>query len=452
MTQKEKKIVIIGGGPTGLGAAWRLHELGYENWVLYEKQEHFGGHSTTHTDEKGFMWDEGGHVLFSHYPYFDAFVQKMLGDDYYRHERESWVVLPDARVPYPFQNNIRYLPPEAQKECLDGLEKIQGTKQPSNNFEEWIHATFGEGIAKHFMLPYNFRVWATPLAQMSKEWIAERVSIVDYERARKNVEEQKDDVAWGPNNTFLFPKFGTGDTYQRAGKFLAPHIKTGKEAVGFSFEKKEITFSDGEKVSYDALISSVPLTSIASASEDMPEDVRAAGKALTANSVIIIGLGIERPIKTTTCWEYYPDTSVPFNRLTYFHNYSPYMVPNADTERYSSLMLEVCYSKDKPIEKESVVKDSIDALIRYGILEEADRGKIISQTVYDVKYGYPIPTLDRDALLGKIQSYLMERGVYSRGRYGAWKYEISNMDHCFMQGVESIDNILSGKKEETWTL
>ena len=53
------KIVIVGGGPTGLGAAYRLHELQYENWVLYEKSDQVGGHSTSHVDSQGFVWDEG---------------------------------------------------------------------------------------------------------------------------------------------------------------------------------------------------------------------------------------------------------------------------------------------------------------------------------------------------------------------------------------------------------
>ena len=71
-----KRIVIIGGGPTGLGAAYRLHELGYDNWVLYEKTGDVGGHSTSHVDENGFVWDEGGHVIFSHYKYFDDLIDK----------------------------------------------------------------------------------------------------------------------------------------------------------------------------------------------------------------------------------------------------------------------------------------------------------------------------------------------------------------------------------------
>lgn len=454
MEKKEPKIVILGGGPTGLGAAYRLSELGIKSWSLYEKHDYLGGHSSTHTDEKGFLWDEGGHVLFSHYPYYDEFVKKVLQDDYYMHERESWIVRKDSRVPYPFQNNLRYLPKEVREKCLLELAKANyAQKNDAKNFKEWIIAMFGQGIADAFMLGYNYKVWATPPEKMSKEWISERVSLVSFESALHNVIHERDDMAWGPNNKFIFPKYGgTGEIYQRSRALFADHIHEGKKAVSISFKKKEITFEDGEKVSYDYLISAIPLTTLTQIAEDVPSEVREAAQRLTYNSVIIIGLGLEKKIDTTVCWEYYPDTDIPFNRLTYFHHYSPYNVPKGDTSRFSSLMLEVCYSKDKKVNKESIVEDSIDGLISTGILEEADRAKIVSRTVYDIEYGYPVPTLDRDDILKQTQPYLMENAVYSRGRYGAWKYEISNMDHCFMQGVEAIDSIISGKKEETWTL
>src|SRR2546426_10202841 len=101
----QKRIVIIGAGPTGLGAAYRLRELGYENWAIYEELKDVGGHSTSHVDRKGFVWDEGGHVIFSHYPYFDRVVDQMLGREVHERIRESWIVTGDLWFPYPFQNN-----------------------------------------------------------------------------------------------------------------------------------------------------------------------------------------------------------------------------------------------------------------------------------------------------------------------------------------------------------
>src|SRR6266568_8134550 len=95
----EKRIIIIGAGPTGLGAAYRLYELGYDNWTLYEKSRDVGGHATSHVDSDGFVWDEGGHVIFSHYPYFDRLINKMLGSEVHERVRESWIVTRGAWVP-----------------------------------------------------------------------------------------------------------------------------------------------------------------------------------------------------------------------------------------------------------------------------------------------------------------------------------------------------------------
>src|SRR4051812_44376208 len=104
------RIVILGAGPTGLGAAYRLQELGHQDWDLYEQEDYIGGLAASFRDAKGFTYDVGGHVMFSHYPYYDRLVEKLLGDSYTEIMRESWIWIAGRYVPYPFQNNIKYLP------------------------------------------------------------------------------------------------------------------------------------------------------------------------------------------------------------------------------------------------------------------------------------------------------------------------------------------------------
>jgi hypothetical protein len=74
----------------------------------------------------------------------------------------------------------------------------------------------------------------------------------------------------------------------------------------------------------------------------------------------------------------------------------------------------------------------------------------VATHVEDVEYFYPVPTLSRDRALAEIQPFLLAHGIYSRGRFGAWKYEISNMDHTVMQGVEVVSSLLLGEPERTW--
>jgi hypothetical protein len=94
------------------------------------------------------------------------------------------------------------------------------------------------------------------------------------------------------------------------------------------------------------------------------------------------------------------------------------------------------------------MEQTISGLIRGGILEETDRDRIVSRYVRDVPYSYPIPTLDRDAALDVIQPALLQHNIYSRGRFGAWKYEVGNMDHSVQMGVEAVNHILFQEEEK----
>ena len=448
-----KRIVIIGAGPTGLGAAYRLHELGYDNWVIYEKSDYVGGHSSSHVDAHGFVWDEGGHVIFSHYPYFDKLVDQMLGKAENQLVRESWIVKGDLWIPYPFQNNLRYLPKPVQVSCLLGAARAaaNGRSQASANFRDWILATFGDGIAEAFMFPYNSKVWTTPLERMSKSWIGERVSVVDIKRLLENVLYECDDAGWGPNSKFRFPLHGgTGEIYRRMAKLFPEKVNTGKELVSVDAASRRVSFADGSGDTYDVLISTVPLDLLTQMLRPAQKEVLEAAQLLEHNNLLVLGLGLEKKIETNKCWIYFTDTEMPCYRATYFSHYSSFNVPNGDTERYSSLMCEVSIPNGESVEPESVLDQVIAGLIRAKILEESDERRIISRYHRFVGYSYPIPTLGRDRALAVLQPALLSQNIYSRGRFGAWRYEIGNMDHSVMMGVEAVGHAVSGEKESVF--
>ena len=286
----DKRIAIVGAGPTGLGAAYHLNELGYKNWAVFEKNGFVGGHAASFVDPEGFTWDVGGHVLFSHYKKFDEFVETALGDDYLEHLRESWIRILGRWVPYPLQNNIRYLPEDALLECLIGLYRISKDRRGgSGNFKEWIAESFGDGIAKYFMFPYNRKVWSTPLEKMSKDWIADRVSVVDFERVLSNVILQRDDVSWGPNNTFKFPvKGGTGEIFRRTADRFSDRISFDKELERVDAKAKTLFFKDGSRYEYDALISTIPIDVLVSRFKDVPQTVSDRAKDLVKNDIVVV--------------------------------------------------------------------------------------------------------------------------------------------------------------------
>ncbi|MGA3092596.1 MAG: FAD-dependent oxidoreductase [Terriglobales bacterium] len=445
-----KKIVIIGAGPTGLGAGYRLEELGYDNWVMYEKSDRVGGHATSHVDEHGFVWDEGGHVIFSHYPYFDQLIDTVLGKEVHERIRESWIVRGDSWVPYPFQSNLRYLPTEVQVSCLVGAAEAaaRGSGAAAGNFRDWILATFGQGIADAFMFPYNSKVWTTPLEQMSKGWIADRVAVLDFKRLLENVLYQRDDVAWGPNSKFKFPLHGgTGEIYRRMAARFPAKIRFQKALAEIDLGRRRISFADGTGDDYDVLISTAPLDLFTQMIRPRDNRLLDAADGLAHNNLLVVGLGLKKKIETGRCWIYFTDPQMPCYRATYFSHYSPFNVPDGDVEHYSSLMLEMSFRVGESPDPDKVLDQVTTELIRTKMLEESDRGRIVSRYKRIVGYSYPIPTLGRDQALGVLQPALLEKGIYSRGRFGAWRYEVGNMDHSVMMGVEAANNIVAGEKE-----
>ncbi len=444
------KILILGAGPCGLGAAHHLNQLGHTDWQLFERNDHIGGLSASFLDGNGFTWDVGGHVLFSHYGYFDRAVAEALGDAYYEHQRECWIRILQRWVPYPFQNNVRYLPDNALHECVSGLRELSGPSDITTNFRDWMDTVFGSGIVKYFMEPYNRKVWGVPLETMSKDWIAERVSLVDLERIERNIAEHRDDLSWGPNNVFKFPQYGgTGAIYEGIAKPLNDRIHLQHEMLEIDLEQKKVIFSNGRTEWYDTLINTSPLDQLVSRCRAIPEQVTDAADSLVHNGGLIAGFGFEGRRDDSKCWMYFPENNSPFYRITNFHNYSRFNVPGGDTQRYFSLMCETTYSSHKSEDKTCILESTLQGLLDTGMIDEKQKQQVASRYLIDIPYSYPIPTLGRDKALASIQPFLESRSLYSRGRFGAWKYEVGNMDHSFMQGVELVDRLLYGKPEYT---
>jgi len=325
---KDKKIVIIGAGPCGLGAAWRLHELGYDSYEIYEKESYVGGLAASFKDKNGFTWDVGGHVLHSHYDYFDRMFESVLRDEYLTHQRESWVYLLERFVPYPFQNNIHRLPKAIRDECLEGLRNAASAEvSDPKNFSEWITASFGAGVSKYFMYPYNYKVWAYPPELMNYQWVGDRVSKVDLKRIEQTIVTGQDDVSWGPNYVFKFPRRGgTGAIWNGVAKTFDRHIHRNKRLVRVDTTQSRLYFDDGSDDSYDLLLSTLPLDVLVT----LVGQKNTAAHKLHHSSVTIVGLGFAGAVPETfrtKCWIYFPDDITPFFRATVFSNYSPNNAP-----------------------------------------------------------------------------------------------------------------------------
>ncbi|HEY0782010.1 MAG TPA: FAD-dependent oxidoreductase [Thermoanaerobaculia bacterium] len=457
---EEREVLIVGAGPTGLGAAWRDAQPGAQtDWLLCEAEATAGGLAGSVTDEHGFTWDLGGHVQFSHYQQFEDLMDELLGpDEWLYHLRSAWVYLRGTFVPYPFQLNLRHLPIGERWACVHGLLRL--LKEPPNgrpaNFGEWIDQTFGAGIAEVFLRPYNFKVWAYPPEELTWKWIGDRVAVTDVERVIENVLWEKDDLAWGPNSRFRFPRRGgTGTVWRELARRLDAanpgRVLLRHRLLRLDTAKREALFlnSDtaaGEVIRYRRLISTLPLTDLVRRS-DLAAELGPAVAELRHSSTHVLGVALRgepgRALEGKS-WMYFPEGLCPFYRVTVFSRYSPENVPGPG---YWSLLAEVAESPRKPVRMETLFGETVQGLLATGLIASPDEVHHIWHR--RLEHGYPTPTLGRDAALATVLPALEARSVWSRGRFGAWKYEVSNQDHSFAQGVEAAEHWLSRTPEET---
>ncbi len=446
--------LVIGGGPTGLGAACRLAEKKRE-WHLLEAENYFGGLAASFVDENGFTWDLGGHVQFSHYETFDRWMDLALGaDGWLNHERESWIWVRERFVPYPFQHNLHRLDAKDRDRCVEGLRDAAEKRRTSNaerrtpkDFREWIQMTFGAGIADLFMIPYNTKVWAYPPEQMDYHWIADRVAVPDLDDILTSIRTGQDRVSWGPNRTFRFPKHGgTGSVWKAIGERLPTEtVSLGSPVENVDVSRCVATTVGGEKWKYRCLISTVPLNALGRIAPGVTSGDWAEKLVYSATNVVGIGLEGQPPEHLKTkCWMYFPESHSPYYRITVFSNYSPNNVARPGEQW--SLMTETSESPYKPVDHARLVEDTLRAL-RQDRLIPAE-GPLSTQVMRRIPQAYPTPFLGRDALIDPLLRRFEEYGIFSRGRFGAWKYEVSNQDHSFAQGTECVERLVAGAGPE----
>ena len=342
------------------------------------------------------------------------------------------------------------LDPEDCDRALAGVAAAQSARKTPLNFRQWIESTFGEGLAELFLFPYNLKVWGYPLETLGIGWVSDRVAVPELSRLRESIRSCRDDISWGPNNTFRFPpRGGTGAIWEGVYQLLNPaRFRFGAKVVGINLQEKTLSTADGSRLRYDSLVTTMPLDKLCGLCSGLSREALEASQHLVHSACHILGIGLRGPCPAKVegkCWIYFPETSSPYYRVTVFSHYSPNNVPSGDG--YWSLMAEVCETPFRPIDAASLRRRTLDALLHDRFIRPETR--VVSFWQRREEYGYPTPFLERDDVLSRVMPELESNQVFSRGRFGTWLYEVSNQDHSFMQGVEIANRILEGRDEVT---
>jgi UDP-galactopyranose mutase len=481
----DSRVVVIGAGPTGLSAAYHLGERA----LLVEQNDKVGGWCRSVTTN-GFTFDYAGHIMFSSDPYVHQLYKLLLGDNVHWQDREAWIYSKNVYTRYPFQGALYGLPSDVIKECIVGAIEArfgalkgshEGTRNGSanghangngktacpesisdccadgilessaklvksasgeraatgepRNFEEFIYKVWGAGIARHFAIPYNRKLWAVPLDQMETSWLGGRVPLPNLEEmiegALKPVPKPM-----GPNARFGYPLRGG---FQALMDAFVPHLKgdllLNSSVKSVSPGNRTVTLQDGTHHAYSQLISTMPLPKLISCIEGVPAAIRSASEKLRHISVRCVHLGIGRENLTEKHWIYYPEDTV-FHRIFVQGNASPYCNPPGGF----GLTCEITYSKDKPLpcEGEALIERCTEDCRRVGIIGVDD--PVWAATQCDLPHAYVIYNHARKEAVEVIREWLEAKGIYLAGRYSEWEYY--NSDHAFLAGKKAAETVL----------
>jgi UDP-galactopyranose mutase len=229
--------------------------------------------------------------------------------------------------------------------------------------------------------------------------------------------------------------------------YVEDHLELETPVASVDPVAKQVRTADGRTWDYDVLLNTMPLNKLVGATVGVPPEVAAAVDGLHWSGSHIVGVGVDRQADTSKNWIYFPEPDVPFYRVTYLSNYSPYMTAKPGQTLF---LTETSQSNHKPEDASTIVERVIDGLVSTKLMDEADRDLVVTTWLCSPEMSYPVPSVTRDAALGTIQPWLRSQGIWSRGRFGAWLYEIGNMDHSAMQGVEFVDAVLNGEPETVW--
>lgn len=442
------RILLIGCGPTGLGFLHAMREFpAYDSQEKVEvvaiEEENVPGGLSASVEDEGFIWEYGPHIFHSHYKYFSDL---MSGWDLKKKERNTKILFNESLIPYPFQMNIQSLPSsDAKEEMLRGLGNLKKIPSPVN-MEEWARSLMGDGIYEHFYKPLNSKSWCTDPSRLGTMWVKERVPV-------PSTEKRKD---WGPNSTFSVSKNGIVNVWKKEADLFPIIYGTSAVSVNISKNGKKnvLCFNRRGDLSdyssyndFDIIVNTSPLDIFVKTINCCPYEVKERANLLKRNGLYTVCLGIRGEVPEELhdiSWIYFPERKYPWHRLTVFSNYSEMNAPPGNW----SVIFETSIPNEMENSRSSLQANILSQCMsfiggRYDV-------SISNVKIFYKSCNYPIPTVDRDESLAIIHNFLESNGIYSRGRFGGWKYEVGNMDHSFMQGIELYKRIFFEEEEKTY--
>ncbi|WP_260929468.1 NAD(P)/FAD-dependent oxidoreductase [Novosphingobium sp. 9] len=463
--QNPVDVAIIGAGPAGLTAAYKLTKLGYRVTVIERDERYVGGISRT-VEHEGFRFDIGGHRFFSKSQEVVDLWNEILPDDFIQRPRMSRIYYEGKFYSYPLRafEALWNLGVWRSTLCMLSYAKAQiFPRKTIRSFEDWTASQFGWKLYSIFFKTYTEKVWGMPCDEMSADWAAQRIkglslgkAVLDGLKRSLGLNRRTNDGMNGQAKTLLetfrYPRLGPGMMWDAA----RDHVLEGGNDVLMGHSLKQLaqdaagnwcvttSRKDGSEALIHArhVISSAPMRELASRLHPLPETTMEASH-LKYRDFLTVALMIRSDDLFPDNWIYIHDSKVKVGRIQNFRSWSPEMVPDP---AMACVGLEYfCFEGDGlwSSSDEDLIELAKAEMNILGLVDPASvvGGCVVRQEkaypVYDDSYSDNVAAM-RDELEGRYPT------LHMIGRNGMHRY--NNQDHAMMTAILTVENIVAGKR------
>jgi len=454
---------VIGAGPAGLTAAYRLSQAG-RSVEVYEADHVVGGISRT-VERDGWRFDIGGHRFFTKVGAVEDLWHEILpGEEFLLRPRMSRIHYGGKLFDYPLKagNALGNLGVIEAMTCVGSYAwaRVRPPKDQSH-FEGWVSARFGRRLYRMFFKTYTEKVWGVPATAIQADWAAQRIKNLSLSRAiigaLRPGRNQKDITSL--IEEFQYPKYGPGmmwekatDLVEKAGGTVRLNTRVvtvhrgDRGATGLTLDDSGAT----ARVEAEHVVSSMPLSELVLAMDPpAPERVQSAARDLQYRDFLTVALVVPAEYSFPDNWIYIHTPGVHVGRIQNFGSWSPYMVKEGRT----------CLGLEYFVTEGDELWTSSDAeLVALATKELHTIGLIADPSVVESGYAVRIPkaypTYDetyRDNV-DVIREWLAREvpNVYPVGRNGMHRY--NNQDHSMLTAMLTVENLLTGSTHDVWSV
>lgn len=438
-------ITVLGGGPAGLAAGYYARKSGLP-FTIYETAEQVGGNCITlsHGD---FLFDSGAHRFHDKIPHVTDELKSLMGDDFKNITAPSSIYHNGKFIDFPLSpldlvKKLGVFP--VSKAFVELLKARISPNKRNNDFESFALQTYGESIARWFLLGYSEKLWGKASKNLSPKISGNRLKGLTLKTFVIESLMGKNAKTTHLDGSFYYPASGIGEISMKLAQFCGvQNIKMGSKVTRIFHDKNRVVaieINGSERLNIENAVSTLPLDRFLQIMDPPPDkEISGLGEALRYRHIILAAIFLNKDSISRNASIYFPDPDFPFTRIHEPKQRSIFMSPRGKT----SLVAEIpCQTEDRiwGMADANIVELVCSKLIRTRLFSKQE---VIDAVVLRVPYAYPVLELGFEEKIRGIHNFLSGfKNLHLSGRNGRFLY--SHIHDMMEMGREIIEKFCSG--------